>query len=140
MHHMTSWHVCCLYGCFKLHGHVWDETQRMPGSATCAHHPEVRACCLQVEIGNMDISLKYFEEVYTTEHWMVRVYRVLDKCALPRGTTDPCGIKCKSPHGSATCRPTNSAHAHVYNSNDALLLVLGAPWAVKLPGALQCRM
>lgn len=31
----------------------------------------------------MDISLKYFEEVYTTEHWMVRVYRVLDKCALP---------------------------------------------------------
>lgn len=29
----------------------------------------------------MDISLKYFEEVYTTEHWMVRVYRVLDKCA-----------------------------------------------------------
>ncbi|KAK9846648.1 hypothetical protein WJX81_008403 [Elliptochloris bilobata] len=33
----------------------------------------------QVEIGNMDISLKYFEEVYTTEHWMVRVYRVLDK-------------------------------------------------------------
>ena len=35
----------------------------------------------QVEIGNMDISLKYFEEVYTTEHWMVRIYRVLDKCA-----------------------------------------------------------
>lgn len=35
----------------------------------------------QVEIGNMDISLKYFEEVYTTEHWMVRVYRVLDQCA-----------------------------------------------------------
>lgn len=35
----------------------------------------------------MDISLKYFEEVYTTEHWMVRVYRVLDKCALRKGTT-----------------------------------------------------
>jgi hypothetical protein len=31
----------------------------------------------------MDIALKYFEEVYTTEHWMVRIYRVLDKRAPP---------------------------------------------------------
>ncbi len=33
----------------------------------------------------MDIALKYFEEAYTTEHWMVRIYRVLDKRApFPR--------------------------------------------------------
>ena len=54
--------------------------------------PHLPFCCLQVEIGNMDISLKYFEEVYTTEHWMVRVYRVLDKCALrmlPRAAQQP---------------------------------------------------
>ena len=30
-------------------------------------------------IGVTDISLKYFEEVYTTEHWMVRIYEVKDQ-------------------------------------------------------------
>ena len=32
-----------------------------------------------VEIGVQDIKLRYFEEVFTTEHWMVRIYRVLDR-------------------------------------------------------------
>lgn len=32
-----------------------------------------------VEIGKQDISLRYFREVFTTEHWMVRIYEVLDK-------------------------------------------------------------
>ncbi len=27
-------------------------------------------------IGKLDISLKYFEEVFTSQHWMMRVYRV----------------------------------------------------------------
>lgn len=27
-------------------------------------------------IGNKDFSLNYLEEAYTTEHWLVRVYRV----------------------------------------------------------------
>ena len=30
-------------------------------------------------IGITDVSLKYFEEVYTTEHWMVRIYEVKDQ-------------------------------------------------------------
>lgn len=30
-------------------------------------------------IGKTDISLQYFEEVFTSEHWMVRIYRVLDR-------------------------------------------------------------
>lgn len=30
-------------------------------------------------IGVPDISLKYFEEVYTTEHWMVRIYKLKDQ-------------------------------------------------------------
>ena len=34
-----------------------------------------------VDIGRQDISLKYFEEVFTTEHWMVRIYKVRDRCA-----------------------------------------------------------
>eukprot|EP01096_Ripella_sp_DP13-Kostka_P006129 TRINITY_DN2172_c0_g1_i1.p1 TRINITY_DN2172_c0_g1~~TRINITY_DN2172_c0_g1_i1.p1 ORF type:complete len:739 (+),score=375.75 TRINITY_DN2172_c0_g1_i1:77-2218(+) len=31
-----------------------------------------------IEIGQKDIHLKYFEEVYTTEHWLVRLYKVKD--------------------------------------------------------------
>ncbi len=27
-------------------------------------------------IGKMDFKLKYFEECFTSEHWMVRIYRV----------------------------------------------------------------
>lgn len=30
-------------------------------------------------IGITDVKLKYFEEVYTTEHWMVRIYEVKDQ-------------------------------------------------------------
>lgn len=30
-------------------------------------------------IGITDVKLKYFEEVYTTEHWMVRIYEVKDE-------------------------------------------------------------
>lgn len=32
-----------------------------------------------VEIGNMDIKLNYFTEVFTSEHWMVRIYKVNDR-------------------------------------------------------------
>eukprot|EP00954_Amorphochlora_amoebiformis_P020106 1336965-Amorphochlora_amoeboformis.AAC.1 len=28
------------------------------------------------EIGKKDISFKYLEEAFTSEHWMVRIYRV----------------------------------------------------------------
>ena len=31
------------------------------------------------QIGVMDVSLKYFEEVFTSQHWMMRIYRVRDK-------------------------------------------------------------
>lgn len=31
----------------------------------------------QVEIGVKDIKLKYLEEAYTSEHWLVRIYRVI---------------------------------------------------------------
>lgn len=41
---------------------------------TAAGHDRVR----NAEIGLSDFSLKYFEEAFTSEHWMMRVYRVLD--------------------------------------------------------------
>ncbi len=33
----------------------------------------------QTEIGLKDFKLNYFEEVFTSEHWMVRIYRVKDR-------------------------------------------------------------
>lgn len=30
------------------------------------------------QIAKMDFKLKYFEEVFTSEHWMVRIYKVKD--------------------------------------------------------------
>lgn len=26
-------------------------------------------------IGQLDVSLKYFEEVFTSQHWMMRIYK-----------------------------------------------------------------
>lgn len=30
-------------------------------------------------IGKQEVSLKYFEEVFTSQHWMMRIYRVRDE-------------------------------------------------------------
>ena len=32
-------------------------------------------------IGKQDIKLRHFEEVYTTEHWMVRIYKLKEPAA-----------------------------------------------------------
>ena len=34
------------------------------------------------EIGNKDIELTYLEEAYTSEHWIVRIYRVCCSSSL----------------------------------------------------------
>ncbi len=34
------------------------------------------------EIGKKDVDLTYLEEAYTSEHWIVRVYRVWSFCVL----------------------------------------------------------
>ena len=36
-----------------------------------------------VEIGRKDISLTHLEEAYTTEHWLVRIYKVKDLSNRP---------------------------------------------------------
>lgn len=43
----------------------------------------------QVEIGLQDFELHYFEEVYTSEHWMMRIYRVKDKPNVDAGLRNP---------------------------------------------------
>lgn len=37
-----------------------------------------------MEIGNKNIKLEHLEEAYTTEHWLVRVYRVLKPGNRPK--------------------------------------------------------
>lgn len=36
------------------------------------------------EIGNKDIRLKHLEEAFSSEHWLVRIYRVKDPENRPR--------------------------------------------------------
>eukprot|EP00873_Tetraselmis_striata_P041899 jgi/Tetstr1/462163/TSEL_007228.t1 len=47
------------------------------------------------EIGKMDFGLKYFEEVFTTQHWMVRIYRVRDKPMRDRNLPNSMRMKGK---------------------------------------------
>jgi len=37
-----------------------------------------------VEIGNKNIKLEHLEEAYTTEHWLVRVYKVKKPANRPK--------------------------------------------------------
>lgn len=53
--------------CYHRFGHVTTDAGR-PGG-----WDRVR----QQEIGNKEARLEYLEEAFTSEHWIVRVYRVL---------------------------------------------------------------
>jgi hypothetical protein len=35
-------------------------------------------------IGKMDFKLQYFEEVFTSQHWMMRIYRCVRLCVVWR--------------------------------------------------------
>jgi len=66
---------CLMYKmCYYRFGQVYTEGGRPPG------YDRVR----NAEIGNKDFELDVLEEAYTSEHWIVRIYKVKD---LPnRGT------------------------------------------------------
>ncbi|KNC46998.1 dolichyl-diphosphooligosaccharide-protein glycosyltransferase subunit STT3A [Thecamonas trahens ATCC 50062] len=60
---------CLMYKlCYYRFGEVYTDGGQPAG------YDRVR----QVEIGNKDIELDYMEEAYTTEHWLVRIYKVKD--------------------------------------------------------------
>uniref|UniRef100_A0A1I8MLD4 Dolichyl-diphosphooligosaccharide--protein glycosyltransferase subunit STT3A n=1 Tax=Musca domestica TaxID=7370 RepID=A0A1I8MLD4_MUSDO len=60
---------CLMYKmCYYRFGQVYTEGGKPPG------YDRVRAA----EIGNKDFELDVLEEAYTTEHWLVRIYRVKD--------------------------------------------------------------
>jgi len=58
---------CLMYKlCFYRFGEVYTDHGKPPG------YDRVR----NVEIGNKDFKLNYLDEVYTSQHWLVRIYRV----------------------------------------------------------------
>ncbi|KAA0704205.1 Dolichyl-diphosphooligosaccharide--protein glycosyltransferase subunit STT3A [Triplophysa tibetana] len=60
---------CLMYKmCYYRFGQVYTEAKRPPG------YDRVR----NAEIGNKDFELDVLEEAYTTEHWLVRIYKVKD--------------------------------------------------------------
>ncbi|GCB59821.1 hypothetical protein scyTo_0010988 [Scyliorhinus torazame] len=60
---------CMMYKmCYYRFGQVYTEAKRPPG------YDRVR----NAEIGNKDFELDVLEEAYTTEHWLVRIYKVKD--------------------------------------------------------------
>eukprot|EP01023_Acetabularia_acetabulum_P012877 TRINITY_DN16075_c0_g1_i4.p1 TRINITY_DN16075_c0_g1~~TRINITY_DN16075_c0_g1_i4.p1 ORF type:complete len:499 (+),score=99.11 TRINITY_DN16075_c0_g1_i4:346-1842(+) len=44
-------------------------------------------------IGKQDIKLRYFEEVFTSEHWMIRIYKVKDEPMREKGLKNSKKIK-----------------------------------------------
>ena len=52
------------------------------------------------EIGNKNIRLEYLEEAYTTEHWLVRIYRVKKPANRLRVSYADRKYKAKSPFSS----------------------------------------
>ncbi|KAJ8974855.1 hypothetical protein NQ317_001953 [Molorchus minor] len=60
---------CLMYKmCYYRFGQVYTEGGKSPG------YDRVRG----TEIGNKDFELDVLEEAYTTEHWLVRIYKVKD--------------------------------------------------------------
>lgn len=60
---------CLMYKmCYYRFGQVYSEGGKAPG------YDRVRGA----EIGNKDFELDVLEEAYTTEHWLVRIYKVKD--------------------------------------------------------------
>ncbi|KAF7242188.1 Dolichyl-diphosphooligosaccharide--protein glycosyltransferase subunit STT3A [Varanus komodoensis] len=65
---------CLMYKmCYYRFGQVYTEAKRPPG------YDRVR----NAEIGNKDFELDVLEEAYTTEHWLVRIYKMPGKQKPP---------------------------------------------------------
>jgi len=57
---------------YRLCYYRFDQVQ------TSARHPKGYDHLRKQEMGKKNIKLKYFEEAFTSEHWMIRIYRVKD--------------------------------------------------------------
>ncbi|XP_033100577.1 dolichyl-diphosphooligosaccharide--protein glycosyltransferase subunit STT3B-like [Anneissia japonica] len=66
-----------------------------------------------VEIGNKDISLHHLEEAFTSEHWLVRIYRVLD--LDNRISAKPSKKSTKLKTSTATKKNSKKKKGHIKN-------------------------
>lgn len=65
----STLHNCLMYKlCYYRFGQLYTEGGKPPGYDRVRH----------AEIGNKDFELDVVEEAYTTEHWVVRIYKVKD--------------------------------------------------------------
>jgi len=65
----STLHNCLMYKlCYYRFGQLYTEGGKPPGYDRVRH----------AEIGNKDFELNVVEEAYTTEHWVVRIYKVKD--------------------------------------------------------------
>lgn len=58
-------------------------------------------------IGNQNFDLTYLEEAYTTEHWLVRIYRVKKPDEFNRPRIPVSERKIRIPGGSAISKKVN---------------------------------
>eukprot|EP01092_Planopodium_desertum_P001308 TRINITY_DN11902_c0_g1_i6.p3 TRINITY_DN11902_c0_g1~~TRINITY_DN11902_c0_g1_i6.p3 ORF type:complete len:102 (+),score=22.32 TRINITY_DN11902_c0_g1_i6:314-619(+) len=59
---------CLMYKCcYYRFGQIYTDPNQPPG------FDRVRSA----EIGNKNVDLEYLEEAFTSEHWIVRIYKVL---------------------------------------------------------------
>ena len=59
-------------------------------------------------IGDMDVKLRYFEEVYTTEHWLVRIYKLVEPAPREPRMSNPHRVQLA---GKARRKPRTSSGA-----------------------------
>lgn len=64
---------------YKLSYYRFAEVQFDP------HTPAGYDRTRNTEIGNRNIALEHLEEAYTSEHWIVRIYKVNKKSNLVKG-------------------------------------------------------
>lgn len=60
------------------------------------------------EIGDAEVSLKYFEEVFTSQHWLMRIYRVRDPSELEPGYAATTSAAFPSPASSSSSSSSSS--------------------------------
>uniref|UniRef100_A0A8B9FRU8 Dolichyl-diphosphooligosaccharide--protein glycosyltransferase subunit STT3A n=2 Tax=Neoaves TaxID=3078114 RepID=A0A8B9FRU8_9PSIT len=125
---------CLMYKmCYYRFGQVYTEAKRPPG------YDRVR----NAEIGNKDFELDVLEEAYTTEHWLVRIYKGAARCQPPhrggRGCQDrghEAGGRLPREHQEGNLHQQD---AQPREHRQVLWAPAGRCHAVPLPGVLQRR-
>lgn len=75
-------------------------------------------------IGNQNFDLTYLEEAYTTEHWLVRIYRVKKPDEFNRPRIPVSERKIRNPGTSGALKKVNLSEYIIKLQNSNLLFLL----------------